>query len=92
MIMQVQIQALLARGAVARGAGGGAATEMAKPQIFDGTLSKVTEFISACKLYQDEVEEGVGRRTNSVDFIICAGRSSRCMEEEHSRRFGSRRS
>jgi len=41
--MQAQIQALLARG--------GGATEVAKSQIFDGTLSKVAGFISACKLY-----------------------------------------
>ena len=49
--MQVQIQALLAEKAVARGEGGGGTTEVAKPQIFDGTLSKVAGFISACKLY-----------------------------------------
>ena len=50
-IIQVQIQALLAGGAVARETGGGGATEVAKPQIFDGTSSKVTGFILACKLY-----------------------------------------
>jgi len=49
--MQVQIQALLAGGAVARETGGGGATEMAKPQIFDGTSPKVARFILACKLY-----------------------------------------
>ena len=53
--MQAQIQALLAEGAgarerVARKAGRGGA-EVAKPQIFDGTLSRVAGFIMACKLY-----------------------------------------
>jgi len=40
-------------GATGRGVGGGisAATEMAKPQTFDGTPSKVSGFIGACKLY-----------------------------------------
>ena len=47
--IQVQIQALLteeAGGEVQRGGG-----EVAKLQIFDGSLAKVGGFISACKLY-----------------------------------------
>ena len=48
--IQVQIQALLAERAIARGGEGGA-TEVAKLQIFDSMLSKVAGFISACKLY-----------------------------------------
>jgi len=56
--MQEQIQALLAGG----GRGGGA-TEVAKPQIFNGTSSKVAEFIIVCKLYikmklREELVEG----------------------------------
>ena len=50
--MQVQIQVLLAGGAGGREErreeGG---VEVAKPQIFDGTFTKVGGFISACKLY-----------------------------------------
>jgi len=40
-------------GAAGRGVGGGtaAATEVAKPQTFDGTLSKVSRFVGAYKLY-----------------------------------------
>ena len=68
--MQVQIQALLARGASGveeetqrekrRGEG---RVEVAKPQIFDGTPAKVGRFISACKLYirmrmREELVEG----------------------------------
>jgi len=52
--IQAQIQALLAGGAGGQEGrqeernGGG---EVAKPQIFDGSLAKVGGFISACKLY-----------------------------------------
>jgi len=53
--LQEQIAVLTAQvgGVAGRGVGGGtsAATEVAKPQTFDGTLSKVFEFIGACKLY-----------------------------------------
>jgi len=52
----VQIQALLV-GRVAEGEGGpreverGGGAEVAKPQIFNSTSSKVAGFIMACKLY-----------------------------------------
>ena len=53
--LQEQIAALTTQvgGAAGRGVGGGAspATEVAKPQTFDGTPSKVSGFIGACKLY-----------------------------------------
>jgi len=40
-------------GTAGRRVGGGvlAATEVAKPQTFDGILSKVSRFVGACKLY-----------------------------------------
>jgi len=65
--MQTQIQALLEEGAEGEAVvkSGGGATEMAKPQNFDGTLSKVTEFIMVYKLYikmklrKESVEEQV---------------------------------
>ena len=51
----MQIQTLLAEGvggeAVPREVGRGGGAEVAKSQIFDRTLSKVAEFITACKLY-----------------------------------------
>ena len=54
--MQAQIQALLVGGAVegeevAREVGREGGVEVAKPQIFDGMLSKVIGFITAYKLY-----------------------------------------
>ena len=53
--LQEQITALIAQvgRATGRGVGGGisAATEMAKPQTFDRTPSKVSRFIGTCKLY-----------------------------------------
>ena len=52
--LQEQIAALTAQvgGAAERGVGGGvAATEVAKPQTFDRTLSKISGFVGSCKLY-----------------------------------------
>ena len=65
--MQVQIQALLAEGvggeAALREVGRGGGAEVAKPQIFDGTSSKIVGFIMVCKLYirikmREELVEG----------------------------------
>ena len=68
VVMQIQIQALLAgrageREGVAREAGRGGGAEVVKPQIFDGTLSRVAGFIMVCKLYirmkmREELVEG----------------------------------
>ena len=54
--MQAQIQALLAGGvgggeAILKEVGRGGGAEIAKSQIFDGMISNVAGFISACKLY-----------------------------------------
>jgi len=38
-------------GATERGGGTSVATEVVKPQTFDGTLLKVSGFIGACRLY-----------------------------------------
>ena len=43
---QAQIQAL-----AAAAVGRGGATEVAKPQTFDRTSSKISEFIMVCRLY-----------------------------------------
>ena len=44
----MQIQALLTEETVAKR---GAATEVARPQMFDETPSKVSRFITVCRLY-----------------------------------------
>ena len=51
--LQEQIAALTAQVKAGKEVGKGisAATEVEKPQIFDGTLSKVSGFVGACKLY-----------------------------------------
>jgi len=50
--MQAQLQALAKRG-IEKGAvkAGGGSIEVVRPQTFDGTLSKISGFIIACKLY-----------------------------------------
>jgi len=48
--MQAQIQALLATGGE-RGRTQGADTEIAKPQVSNGTSSQVSGFVTTCKLY-----------------------------------------
>jgi len=54
--MQTQIQALFAGGGGAAGERregevGIANMEIAKPQLFDGTSSRVAGFVTGCKLY-----------------------------------------
>ena len=53
--LQEQVATLTAQLGQQPGAGGGRRiveeTEVAKPQIFDGTPSKVSGFVGACRIY-----------------------------------------
>ena len=72
------------------GVAGIVSTEVAKPQVFDKTPSKVLGFLMACRLYQNKNEGNSGRRTNPVDPLICTGRISRCLEGKYTREHRSR--
>ena len=48
--LQEQITTLSEQVAARRG-GGATNMEVAKPQVFNGTLSKVPEFVMACRIY-----------------------------------------
>ena len=51
MIMQTQLQVLLAAQGAAVVSGIGISTEVAEPQLFDRTVEKVLEFAVVCKLF-----------------------------------------
>jgi len=56
--LQEQITTLSEQVAVREGEGA-AGLEVAKPQVFDRTLSKISEFVTACKLYGKAKMKGV---------------------------------
>ena len=79
------------------GEGISAATEVAKPQTFNGTSSKVSRFISfqvhrsMQAIYKNKVEGVVSRKTNPMNIIICSKWISRHLEEECYERVRNRR-
>ena len=68
----------------------GSNTEMARPQVFDGILGKIPEFVMACRLYKNEDERRYSRGTDSVDIVIYTRRIGRYVEGEYFGRFESR--
>ena len=63
--MQTQIQVLLVVQEEAAASRTGVSTEVAKPQVFDGMVGKMSEFITVYKLFlrmrirEDAVEEQI---------------------------------
>jgi len=51
VVIQTQLQVLLAAQGAAAASGTGVSTEVAEPQLFDRTVEKVLEFVIACKLF-----------------------------------------
>ena len=49
----------LSKQVAARAGAGAAGLEVAKPQVFDGTFSKVSGFVTACKLYRKAKMGGI---------------------------------
>ena len=49
--MQIAVLTAQVGGAAGKGEDASAATEIAKSQTFDGTPSKVSGFVKACRLY-----------------------------------------
>jgi len=68
-----------------------AATEVAKLQTFDRTLSKVFRFVRAYKLYKNEIERVISGETNLMNIIICSRWISKHLERKCYKRIRNRR-
>ena len=68
-----------------------AATEVAKLQTFDRTLSKVFRFVGAYKLYKNEIERVISGETNPMNIIICSRWISKHLKRKRYKRIRNRR-
>ena len=64
--LQEQVEALIAQ-LVGRGLGAVMSMEVARPQVFNGTSSKVSDFVL---VFKNEDERSSSRRTDSIDWQI----------------------
>jgi len=61
---------------------------VAKLQAFNRAENKMSDFLTAYKLYQNKNEECSSKEAGIVDTIICIKRIGGYLKREYNRRFG----